>query len=92
MGSTTMAVGMRGGPKAVRRWWHAAGRMLAWFIVSRAARRAMRELATLDDRVLADMGLARADLAPVCSALTGHWNCARTLEPSKIERAGSGIR
>ena len=59
-----------------------AARAIVLSIARRAARRAHRELAALDDRLLADIGLVRAELDPVLDAL------AETQRPFSLNSPG----
>jgi uncharacterized protein YjiS (DUF1127 family) len=56
-------------PRAVRYVAAIAASWIVPAVVRRVERRAHRELAALDDRTLADMGLARAELMSLLDAL-----------------------
>jgi uncharacterized protein YjiS (DUF1127 family) len=56
-------------PQPARHLWASAAQAIASFIVRRAASQAHRELAALDDRMLADIGVGRAELKPLLDAL-----------------------
>jgi uncharacterized protein YjiS (DUF1127 family) len=56
-------------PRAARYLAAVAANWIAPVVVRRVERRAHRELAALDDRTLADMGLGRAELTSLLEAL-----------------------
>jgi uncharacterized protein YjiS (DUF1127 family) len=56
-------------PQAVRYLAQIAAHAIASAVLMSAARQAHRELAALDDRMLADIGLVRAELTSLLEAL-----------------------
>ncbi len=53
------------GPSTRLGGWHPLARLRAW----QDKRRALRDLARLDDHLLADIGLSRAEIRPVVEGL-----------------------
>jgi len=71
-------------------WTGSLRRLAGWPLRVAAARRAMAELAGLDDRELADIGLARQDLRDV-SALDLDEDPTRVLAARVDERRARGL-